>query len=107
MKKALLGFLLCTLFACQKAAPDLLIPEEKLIAILADTHLAEAAIQNLFKEVKDSMGEVYYQQICEIHEVSKADFEQTMSQLREDPLRLEQLYRQVMEKLSTENLENK
>lgn len=107
MKNAQFVLLCLSLFACQKAPPELLVPEEKLVAILADAHIAEAAIQNLIKEVKDSLGEVYYQQICEIHEVNKADFEQTMVQLREDPLRLEQIYRKVMEKLSTENLENK
>lgn len=105
-KAFLLSLVFLFLMACKEDSPKLLIPEEKLVEILADAHLAEAAIQNLVKEVKDSLGEVYYQQIYEIHQINKEDFEQTMAMLREDPIRMEKIYRMVMDKLSTEKVEN-
>lgn len=103
----MLGWFLFAFLSCQERPVELLIAEDKLVNVLADTHMAEAAIQNLIKSDKDSVGEVYYQQIYEIHGIAEADFEQTMTILREDPIRMEKIYNQVLEKLSTEKAENK
>ena len=99
-------FMLCgvlfSLFSCGKSDLPLSIREEALIPILADVHLAEAALQNTYGAVKDSLSGLYYEQIFTIHGVSQADFEQTMSILREDPLRMERIYGRVLELLTEE-----
>ena len=93
-------FALLGLFACEKKPSPLAISEPELIPILADVHIAEAALQHLRGELKDSMANVYYEQLYEIHEISEEDFGQTMEALREDPIRLERIYTQVIELIS-------
>ena len=89
------------LVACREEAPPLLIPEDKLVDVLVDVHLAEASLQNRFGPVKDSLAQAYYQKIYELHEVEAATFEETMERLRRHPERSERIYEQVMERLST------
>lgn len=107
MRKSGLFVMLLLICSCQPSVPELLIPEDKLVGVLVDTHVAEAAIQNLPSDLKDSLGEVYYRQIFEIHDVNEEDFEQTMSILREDPIRLEIIYEQVMDQLSSRQAETR
>ena len=81
MKKSLVVFMvLLSLAACENKPAELLISEEQLVPLLADVHIAEAAMQHLRGELKDSMADVYYQELCEIHEVTKEDFDQTALQ---------------------------
>ena len=81
MIKRYLFFLFCLfLFTyCKPKSPALLIPEEKLVDVLVDAHIAEASIQNLTNKVKDSIGAIYYSQIYQIHQVDSAAFQQTMT----------------------------
>ncbi len=78
----------------------LLIPEDKLVEVLVDVHLAESALQNRFGPAKDSLAERYYEKIFELHDVERADFEETMERVRRDPETSERIYETVLEKLS-------
>lgn len=78
----------------------LLIPEDKLVEVLVDVHLAESALQNRFGPAKDSLAGLYYDKIFELHDVEEADFEETMERLRRDPETAERIYETVLEKLS-------
>lgn len=101
MRKYLLFVLFLTgLTACENKPSELRISEEVLIPILADLHIAEAAMQHLRGELKDSMAGVYYEQLYEIHNVNKKDFDHTMAILREDPIRLEQIYDKVIDHIA-------
>lgn len=89
------------LVACREEAPKLLIPEQKLVDVLVDVHLAEASLQNRFGPVKDSLAQAYYHKIYELHDVEAAAFEETMERLRRHPETSERIYEQVMERLAT------
>lgn len=80
---------------CNQPAP-LPIKEKELALILKDIHIAEAAIQNLVGLTKDSVGEIYYNQIMDLHGVKRVDFDTTMERLRKDPQRLIKIYDQVL-----------
>ncbi|GJM34687.1 MAG: hypothetical protein DHS20C18_36880 [Saprospiraceae bacterium] len=97
--------LLLTVVSCGEKEADLFISEEAMVPILCDVHIAEAALQSLPMNSRDSMAEIYYRQIFQIHEVKWEDFEQTMSILREDPIRLERIYEHVMEELAKRDAE--
>jgi len=84
----------------KKEAPPLPIGEEELIQTMADVHLAEAALQNLYGEEKDSIAQLYYQQIFFIHDIEKENFEESMNILRRHPETAERIYSLVMEELS-------
>ena len=93
-------------FGCQQEKEDPLpYEDEKIISILLDVHLAEAALQSLGKVMKDSMTDVYYDQIYTIHHISKADFQKMMELLRNSPKNLNRIYGQLMERVEIEEKE--
>jgi hypothetical protein len=94
---SLLSFLSCN---DQAALP---LEEDKVVDVIKDIHIAEAAMQNLLDITKDSMGNIYYQQIFTIHQVNKADFDSSMSILRRDPERLGIIYDRVLDELEEMN----
>jgi hypothetical protein len=79
--------------------PELPLPEEQLVKVLADVHIAEAAGQQLRGETKDSVMQVYYEQICTMHGVNQEDFKTSMELLRNEPGRLHLVYEKVMEQI--------
>ncbi len=94
--------LCCLLFflTCQKTVSKYELPEEILTKVLADIHISEAAIQHLSLELKDSMAQVYYEQIIEIHGVDQALFEKDFQQLKQDPEKLAKVYDKVIKQLN-------
>lgn len=92
-------FLLLTLSACNKDQEKLPIREEKMIDILVDVHVAEAAMQELSSVIRDSLGEVYYGQIFEIHDITEEDFNKTMYLIKQDPEHMERIYKEVLVEL--------
>lgn len=75
------------------------IADEKLIEILADVHLSESAAQSLPMKQKDSTMAKYYEQVMEIHEVSRADFDSTMVLLKLKPAKMAKVYEKVLEQI--------
>ncbi len=90
------------LCACQKEqyALNIPIPQEKLVPVLADAYIAEAAINTLIGSVKDSMAEVYYTQLCEVHDITKADFDTTISIMQRHPIFMDSVYANVLRHLT-------
>lgn len=80
------------------------IPEDKLIGALIDVHFAEAAVQSLRGATKDSVINLYYDQICEIHGLNREEFETTMEIYRNDPIRMEKLYTKVMAEMERQEV---
>jgi hypothetical protein len=91
--------MLLSFSSCQEE-DAVLIEEEKLINVLIDMHIAEAASQKLYGEPKDSVINVYYDQIFDLHEVPKETFETYMEQLSTDPQQLHALYEKVIDKMA-------
>lgn len=90
--------LVLSLFVCSNCNNNQSIPlsEEKMVEIIRDLHIAEAAMQNLVGITKDSLGQIYYQQIFDLHEVNEVDFDTSIQRLRRDPTRLNQIYDKVL-----------
>ena len=78
----------------------MIIDDDKMIAVLTDIHVAEAAAQSLRREQKDSILSLYYEQVFYIHQISREEFERTMLVLRGDPDHLENLYNKILEELT-------
>ena len=85
------------LICCSEPPPELPIEEDKLVKILADVHIAEAALQNLSGEVKDSTADAYYQQIAQRHKIDRALLDSTIILIRKDAKRMSVLYTKVLE----------
>ena len=99
---------LVTIFpSCAEQKTTVPIPEEKLIQVLADIHMAEAAMQGLHGSTKDSIAEEYYSQIEKIHEVDRALIDTTIILMRKDPTFIAATYSKVLEELSKREAELK
>jgi hypothetical protein len=99
VKKLLFAFaLLISFLACEKSL-NTPISEDKLVDILIDLHTAEAAVQDEQQRVRDSMTKIYYQQIFDKHQVSKADFDTTLATYSRHPIRFDTVYNHVLERL--------
>lgn len=75
------------------------IDKEKLVQILVDVHIAEAAVQDYSGLQKDSIGKVYYKQLFSLHHVTEKDFYRSMYLIKQDPENLEALYKEVLTEL--------
>ena len=110
MESKSLIFLLAVLFyglmvgCADQKDPDLL-PDDQLIRLVADAHLAEGALQNVGASQLDSMTHLYYQQIFEIHDISEEEFKKNLDYLRQHPKYAEKIYEQVIEVYTNIKLE--
>ena len=111
MKKyQLLSILLAVMIAtagCGQEEVVFPIPEDALIPILMDVHIAEAAIQGLHGEEKDSVAAAYYEQIEKIHGYERALIDSCIVLMRKDPKVLSANYGKLLEEISKKEAELK
>ncbi len=105
LKKGLPAVLLFALLlvACkgeEKQQVKLPIPEDQLVKVLVDVHLAEVAGQSLLGPERDSLEAVYYHQIFRIHRVDSAAFFQSVDLLLDEPELAKEVYDKVLEVLA-------
>jgi len=97
--------------ACKKTSPPVTflqpdLAEDKMIAILLDIHVAEAAVQMERANKKDSLLHLYYQDIYRIHNITKEDFERNLEAWFDNPEVADQLYEKVIEGLNKSEADN-
>ncbi len=93
-------------FACSKPPvekPENLIGKDKLINILVDVHLAEAALNS--RRHRDSLvgksnSADFYYSVLQKHEVKDSVFEKSLVFYASQPRQFEKMYRQVMNQLT-------
>lgn len=105
MKSNLYLFSVCLLLAgcLSRQSESIPISGEELEALMLDVHVAESAVSGMpngFK--KDSVANLYYEQIAEIHHIDRAILDSCVLILQRNP----ELASEVYEKLS-EQLEKK
>jgi hypothetical protein len=87
---------------------DGLIEEEKLVAIMADIHVAEGYLADVaIMEEKDSLAAIYYGTIFEIHKVDSVIFDRTLQNYMQNPTALAQLYEKILQLLQTKDAESR
>lgn len=75
------------------------VAEEKLIEVLVDIHIAEAALQPVYEANKDSLANLYYDQIFEIHDFDRETFFKNIAILRKHPELTRDIYKKVTERI--------
>lgn len=85
--------------SCQDSEITYEIEEESMVKILVDVHISEAAAQQGDISQRDSLRTLYYNQIFDIHEVTKKSYEADMELLKRDAERLTKIYDKVIERL--------
>jgi uncharacterized lipoprotein YajG len=90
MKHTFTLFLLfLLLFSCQKQKETSSVTDEQTSKIMADMCMAEAATHTMTGFEKDSLVQIYYDQVFKINKLSKADHERNIRILSRDVLRME------------------
>lgn len=93
----LLGFLT----ACQSNSSNQpVLPDEKIARIMADLSIADAATTGLAGYAKDSLMHAYFNQVFEIHGVSKENYEKDLRIVAENLVRMEEIVKKADELLT-------
>lgn len=89
------------LFSCQNKKNDDLPPikKEALIEIIAEALIIEPALRELPKVNQDSVRTLAYEQVFSARGYTLAEFTHSMQWLQRDPLRLADVYKEVMVEL--------
>ena len=106
----LIIILLLTFSNCQKQEKVPQLSDEQIIKVLVDLHIAEASSLSLGNELKDSVINLYYPQIFEIHGIEDSLFFKEFAVIRKNPKKLEMIYEKVLveiEQLGSEKVEPK
>lgn len=94
------------LYSCQQK-PLCDLPDDQLVRALADIQVAEVAAQNLAGAVKDSVLQVYYDQIFQIHNIESETFRACFEELQQNPDRMALLFEKVLEELNRQRAQVK
>ena len=106
MKKIGIVLMLSLFFGCSKKevkVPADVIPRDTMIVVLAEIHLAEASIQVLNVEVKDSLKAVsfgLYNYIFSKHKITQELFKKSFDYYRSEPAYFHAMYDEVITHLS-------
>ena len=103
MVKSLVLFVLTIvlLIGCEKKAEPYDFSDKEIKTILADIHTSEAALQSVFGSRKDSLRQVYMNDIYKIHHTDSLKLVRLLNKLREDPEKIEIIYQQLLEEMSS------
>ncbi len=89
----------CILFVCFLSCKEQVfnppIPEDDLVKILMDVHIMDAALKHEKGQRKDSLYDVYTDQILTIHDISQEAFDSTMNYLKGYPVEFNEIYDEV------------
>jgi hypothetical protein len=75
-------------FACQKQVEVTTIPDETIAKIMLDISLAEAGTHTLTAYSKDSLSQIYYEQVFKINKISKEEYEKNIHIVGRDVVRM-------------------
>lgn len=115
----LIAVLLCTLlFSCKEekdiplspaiVAADSLISSDRMILIMSDVHIIEAALlleRNEGREPQEKAG-YYYQCIFNKYHISQGRYDQNLLYYRQNPENFEKMYEKVIDILETRQKRN-
>ena len=103
MVKSLVLFVLSIVLlnGCEEKVEPYDFSDKEIKTILADIHTSEAALQSVFGKRKDSLRQVYMNDIYKIHQTDSLKIVRLLNKLREDPEKIEIVYQQLLEEMSS------
>ncbi len=100
MDKTLFQLVCIVFFISCGQRTNFILPEDKMVDILMDLHVAEAAIANTDPAKKDSLSSIYDNQIFTLHHATQKEFKACLKQYQQEPAKLEKVYKKVTDKLN-------
>ncbi len=91
-------FTLLLLLGCSPQTPaSPKLSDETLVRIIADLHMAEVAAKKVHPKQKEAFLKKYYNQVYQIHHITKEEFESEFATLELNPDHLAEIYKQAQE----------
>lgn len=85
--------------------PALPLSKEKLVDVLMDVHVAEAALNQVpAGPRKDSLAELYYNQVAEIHGIHRENLDTSLAILQRNPGLMKAVYQEVLAEVEKKRL---
>lgn len=107
MKQLLICLLFCfTCLGCEEETPPPF-SKEKIQEILIQIHLTDASVTSLLGEMKDSMAQVYMEQVKAINKLTADDIESIFNYLKNNPAFAEEIYGNIITEINERQLEDK
>ena len=107
IKSLLFSLALMLFLSCQPEPEEMKLSTDVLVNVLSDVHLVEGALLSVRPSDKDSLRNLYYGQIYEIHGITAEVFEYDMKLLKSRPKVMESVYQEVMNELNKKELDMK
>jgi len=100
-------FLLLVFIACkpsveQRKKPANFLTEEKMVEVIADFTITEAAVRQLTGYGHDSkvVSDYYYKKVLEKYNITPDDFQENLSYYSQNPKQIHDIYSRVVTRLS-------
>ncbi|MBV6438874.1 MAG: DUF4296 domain-containing protein [Haliscomenobacteraceae bacterium CHB4] len=87
--------------SCKEKTEQPALPDEQISKIMADLFVAEAATNGLTGYTKDSLMQVYFKQVLEMHKVTKEAYEKELRLRIHDLKRMEAIVKDAEALLET------
>jgi Domain of unknown function (DUF4296) len=95
---------LALICACGRRSEAPTLPDERIVAIICDLAVADAAVSQLGGFERDSFAHMYYKQVFERHNTTLEVYEKDLRLLSVTPQRLQHIYAQAMDLLKADSL---
>lgn len=93
-------FLLATtLVACVKKEPVFELDQDKMVRVLIDLHIAEAALAQVNLADRDSIGVLALKKVAEMHQMAPEDIQSQIVYIQQNPLIMAEIYEHVLDTL--------
>lgn len=97
-------FIIILLISCtrkEEAVPEYVIPKDKMIQVLTDLHIAQAAVitYQYSDTLRFSMND-YSTKVLELHQLRRGQFDSSIAYYTTRPVALDEMYEQVINELS-------
>jgi hypothetical protein len=93
----------CDDYAPKHGTPT--IEQSKMADMITDVHIIESYIQNIDAKKRDSVKTILYHELFEIYEIDTTEFYKNQRSYYENPMAVEGLYKDVLEKLNEKEKE--
>ncbi len=96
------SLILCVIlaFGCSQSTFDPPLDEKVLKEVLVDIHIMDAVLKNENGKQRDSLYDLYCDQIRKIHGISQMEFDSTIQYLKSYPEEYNRIYKEVGERIN-------
>ncbi len=98
LRSVIFSLILFSALGCQPKQ-KMTIPEDKMVEILLDAHVLEASIKEVFVHEKDSINQVFHEQLFKIHQITPEIYWYNLELIQQDPQLTNRIYHRLQDSI--------